>query len=391
MDPHHDNLLPVVRAADLDEPDAQHQWLVDQLWARSGVGIIGGAPKCCKSWLALDLALSVAGASPCLGRFPVTRSGGVLLYMAEDSPSVIKARIAGLCRHRGLDLAALPIDVITAPTIRLDLERDQRRLVHTIRKLGPRLLLLDPFVRLHRIDENNAGDVSALLAFLRALQREYDLAVIVVHHARKNSGPATAPGQGLRGSGDFHAWGDSNLYLRRHRGELLLTVEHRAAPAVEPIALTLVADDPEQPHLEVLDAPREGGSNHFDVDAAVLRTIERTPMARDTLRAALRIRNERLGHALRRLGAAGHIVLREGRWTCSAARASPNSLSKWDGTGRALHLGLGAEGRPTLAERLTPRTGAPGRPRLGSSTAPATSSPSPCASPARRCVASPAF
>jgi RecA-family ATPase len=325
MDPQ-DDILPVVRAADLDEPDADHQWLVDLLWARSGVGIIGGAPKCCKSWLALDIALSVAGASPCLGRFSVARSGGVLLYMAEDSSSVIKTRIAGLCRHRGLELAALPIDVITAPTLRLDLERDQRRLAQTIRKLGPRLLLLDPFVRLHRIDENNAGDVSAILAYLRALQREHDLAVVVVHHARKNAGPATAPGQGLRGSGDFHAWGDSNLYLRRHRGELLLTIEHRAAPAVEPVALTLVADDPEQPHLEVLDSPREDGNNHFDVDAAVLRTLERAPLSRDALRAALRVRNERLGHALRRLGAAQRIVLHAGRWTLPAGAPSPNAL-----------------------------------------------------------------
>ena len=162
-------LLPVVRAAQLEELCDERRWLVDSLWARAGVGIIGGAPKCCKSWLGLDMALSVASATPCLGAFSVVEPGAVLLYMAEDSAAVVKARLAGLCRHRSLDLAALPLDVITAPCIRLDLERDQRRLAQTVQLLAPRMLLLDPFVRLHRIDENHAGDVSAILAYLRAL------------------------------------------------------------------------------------------------------------------------------------------------------------------------------------------------------------------------------
>jgi hypothetical protein len=46
------------------------------------------------------------------------------------------------------------IQVITAPTLRLDLEADRRSLAQTIDHIRPRLLILDPFVRLHRIDEN---------------------------------------------------------------------------------------------------------------------------------------------------------------------------------------------------------------------------------------------
>jgi hypothetical protein len=34
--------------------------------------------------------------------------------------------------------------------------------------------------------------------------------VLVVHHARKSAGRMRA-GQALRGSSEFHAWGDSNL------------------------------------------------------------------------------------------------------------------------------------------------------------------------------------
>src|SRR5262249_22763050 len=60
---------------------------------------------------------------------------------------------------------------------RLDLEADRRSLAQTVLELKPRLLILDPFVRLHRIDENASGEVAPLLAYLRELQRRYGCAL----------------------------------------------------------------------------------------------------------------------------------------------------------------------------------------------------------------------
>ena len=81
----------------------------------------------------------------------------------------------------------------------------------TLASQRPKLLILDPFVRLQRADENDARQVAAILAALRELARTFNAAVLLVHHARKSG--AAVPGQALRGSGDFWAWGDSNLYL----------------------------------------------------------------------------------------------------------------------------------------------------------------------------------
>lgn len=313
--------LPVVRAADLDDAPATAQWLVESLWARAGVGILGGAPKCCKSWLGLDLALSVASKTPCLGSFPVHDAGPVLVYLAEDATSVVKQRLLGLCAHRGLDLAALPVHVITANAIRIDQPRDQARLRETVKIIRPRLLLLDPFVRLHRVDENDSGQVSALLGFLRELQRENDAAVLVVHHARKNAASAQAPGQSLRGSGDLHAWGDSNLYLHRRREGLLLSIEHRAAPAPDPITLRLDTEA-DRTHLCIVGADREDPTEQdedeprADLADALLAAIDAAhgPLRRRELRAALRVRNQRLGPVLDQLLAAGSIVRVGDRW-----------------------------------------------------------------------------
>jgi hypothetical protein len=252
------SLLPVEPAWRLAEREEEHRWLIAGLWSEQAVGIVGGEPKCCKSFLALDIAVAVAAGIPCLRRFAVPRSGRVLLYAAEDALHIVRRRFDGICEAAGVALADLDIQVITAPTVRLDLDADRDSLAETVARLQPRLLILDPFVRLHRIDENASGEVAPLLAYLRELQRRYGVAVLVVHHARKGAGNARA-GQALRGSSEFHAWGDSNLYLRRDDDDLTLTVEHRAAPSLAPIAIALTQRGPALA-LEVVDPPEASAS-----------------------------------------------------------------------------------------------------------------------------------
>jgi hypothetical protein len=59
------------------------------------VGIVGGEPKCCKSFLALEIAVSVASGAPCLRRFLPTEKGTVLLYAAEEPLHVVRRRLEG--------------------------------------------------------------------------------------------------------------------------------------------------------------------------------------------------------------------------------------------------------------------------------------------------------
>jgi RecA-family ATPase len=155
-----DQLLPVVRVGEIPSEDNSGRWLVEQLWGAAAVGVIGGAPKCSKTWLGLDLALSVATGTPCLGKYAVPEPGPVLMYLAEDALPLVRERVAGMARHRGVDLQSVEIHVITAVTLRLDLDPHRTRLFETAKRLRPRLLLLDPLVRLHGIDENHAGEVA---------------------------------------------------------------------------------------------------------------------------------------------------------------------------------------------------------------------------------------
>ena len=133
--------LPVRLAHQLDVVAPEQRWLIEGLWGAEAVGIIGGEPKCCKSFLALDMAVAVASATPCLRRFPVARCGRVLLFAAEDALTTVRVRLEGICIATDLRLADLDLQVITAPTLRLDIELDRERLEDTVRALRPILLI----------------------------------------------------------------------------------------------------------------------------------------------------------------------------------------------------------------------------------------------------------
>ena len=147
--------LPVVRVDQIPQEENARRWLVEELWGDSSAGVIGGAPKCSKTWLGLDLALSVATGAACLARYAVPRPGPVLIYLAEDALPIVRERDEGMARHRGLELIGVEIHVITAPSLRLDRQPHRNRLLETAKRLRPRLL--DPLVRLHAVDENDAG------------------------------------------------------------------------------------------------------------------------------------------------------------------------------------------------------------------------------------------
>jgi AAA domain len=308
-----DQVLPVVRVGAIASDEIAERWLVEELWCARSVGVIGGAPKCAKTWLGLDMALSVATGTPCLGKYAVPEPGPVLVYLAEDALLVVRERIEGMARHRGLDLDQVQIYVITAPVLRLDRDRDRTLLWETIRRLRPRLLLLDPLVRLHGIDENHAGDVAELLAYFRSLQRELGLSVVLVHHTRKNAADGVAAGQGLRGSGDIHAFGDSNLYLQRTKEHLILSNEHRAAPASAPVYLELVATDAETTHLEVIAELQDEKGRGLKEQVLDL-LAQGQELTRTRLRDSLAVKNERLGEVLESLERAGQIGRTSAGW-----------------------------------------------------------------------------
>ena len=301
--------LPTTRAAQLAPPQPDEEmWLIEGLWSAQAVGIIGGEPKSGKSFLALDLAVSVASGTPCLRHFVTRQCGPVLLFAAEDT-HILRQRLEGITAAAGADFHSLDVHLITVPTLRLDHPEQQRALHATVAGLKPKLLVLDPLVRLHGIDENLAAEVAPLLGYLRSLQRCHRTAVVLVHHARKGAAHERG-GQALRGSSELHAWGDSNLYLRRDGPHLNLSIEHRAAPGADRLQLTLKANPPALA-LELMNQqPAESRPTQSSARQRIEQILAeaKAPLSQRQLRDAARIRASHVAEVLAQLVAAGSVT-----------------------------------------------------------------------------------
>ncbi|MFO8098106.1 MAG: hypothetical protein R6T83_00620 [Salinibacter sp.] len=122
------------------------------------------------------------------------------------------------------------------------------------------------------------------------------------------------PGQALRGSSDLHAWTDSACYLaRRPDQRLRLTVEHRAAPAPDPLLLSLAHTHGEPLRLQV-----DGDdTTPPPLAEAVRQALQHSPgaVSRTALRQQLRVNNARLGDALRSLEQRNLIRRTPDGWT----------------------------------------------------------------------------
>ena len=315
-----DGLLPLRTASELEERGAERAWLIEGLWASGGAGLLGAEPKCMKTWLALDMAVSVATGEPCLRRFVVPEAGPVLYFAAEDAEHQVRARVAGIAATIGRPLEDVPVTFVTVPELLLDSEEGQTLLRQCVKHVRPKLLIIDPFVRVTMSDENSASGVGEVLQFLRTLQRECDAAVLLVHHMRKG-GQNMRPGQALRGSGDLHAFGDSNLYLARDGGRVFLTAEQRGSEGFESLEVALSGDG-EAFALHALEfREHEPGDERpdrtmpakrrarRDVAGEVLALVRAAgqPMQQRAIRDALGCRMTAVTEALRRLEAEGAV------------------------------------------------------------------------------------
>lgn len=304
---------PVVPASQL-ECDSNHKpWLIERLWSAHAVGFVSGPPKSFKTWTVLEMAVSVATGLPCFGTFPVHCTGPVLLYAAEDPATALRLRLQALARHHGMDLDQIDIRVICADSLRLDRPADREKLAATVEFHRPALLVLDPLVRLHSLDENQAAPMAELLGHIRSLQRASGAAIAIVHHSRKAS--AHSAGQSMRGSSDLYAFVDSLVSLQRRQGRVTLSAEHRSAPELAPAPLELVAaDQPDAaPYLRIAATAHDAAPQQDLLEERIVNFLKEShsPGTTDSLRTVMQVRRQRLLEALKNL-IAQRVIRRDG-------------------------------------------------------------------------------
>ena len=152
-------------------------FIVDRLLA-TGLYILAGAPKVGKSWLVLDLCLSVAEGRDFLGHR--TEKGRVVYLALEDSLIRLQNRVYEFTDEpaENLDFALL------ANTIGNGLEEQLEALKE--KRSDLKLVVIDTLQKVRSgTDMSYAADYNELSS-LKRLADKMEIALLLVHHTRKN-------------------------------------------------------------------------------------------------------------------------------------------------------------------------------------------------------------
>lgn len=171
----------------LDDPGPEHEWLVKNLITRRELSMIAGPSKSGKSFLVLDMALSIARGEDWFGR--KTRRGGVI-YQAGEGAMGLKKRIRAYRQHHALSLKDnIPFVLLPA---RVDLYSSDDHTDKMISEIEHWKQAFDVPLELIVIDtwatatpganENDGKDVSVVLERCARISRETGAAVLLVHH-----------------------------------------------------------------------------------------------------------------------------------------------------------------------------------------------------------------
>jgi AAA domain len=87
------------RVAAAGEP----RWLIQGLWPADAYGVLAAQEKAGKTWVALDLAVSVASGCPWLDHFACPTPGPVLVFLGEGGERATVRRIQAIATTKGVD------------------------------------------------------------------------------------------------------------------------------------------------------------------------------------------------------------------------------------------------------------------------------------------------
>jgi hypothetical protein len=212
------------------------QWVVPGLIPAKGFILLAGSQKVGKTWFGMQLALCLPAGRAFLGR--ETIQGPVISVLEEGTHEGTADRFRALARHHGTQPDT---HLIVRRNVRTDRDDAWASLTHDIRLLRPVLTIIDPLVRIHRMDENKVNEMTPVMEEIQRLT-ELGSAVLLVHHVSKGSGNESNVGAAARGSGTIVSSTDGNLVLGRDKnGKLVLRTEMRDAEA-EAISLDFLPD-----------------------------------------------------------------------------------------------------------------------------------------------------
>jgi KaiC/GvpD/RAD55 family RecA-like ATPase len=223
-------------------------WLVKGYVERDSMAVIFGEPGHGKSFVAIDVACSVATGAEWHGR---TVKQGAVFYIAGEGHNGLARRFAAWSKARGVSLSDAPLYVSNRSASLTD-GMSAAQVAEAVQQLAdatgatPSLIVVDTLARNFGAgDENSAADMGRFVANLdNALRHPWKATVAIVHHSGKDTS------KGARGSTALRGAVDAEYEIARDDTGLIRMQPHKMKDAENPEPLAFRLQGIELPLLD---------------------------------------------------------------------------------------------------------------------------------------------
>jgi hypothetical protein len=196
-------------------PQPPVDWVIEDLISAGSVVVISGEGGIGKTYVVMDMALSVALGEQWLGF--KTRQGVALFVDEESGPRRIARRIAEILRGHDAQ-RKVPMAYVSLVGFDLRDPISTNALRELIQSIGARLVALDALADIMLGgDENSVTDIQTVFHNLRQIAETTQSAILVIHHTNKRGG--------YRGSTAIKGAADLMLMMQSDGDDILFQSE----------------------------------------------------------------------------------------------------------------------------------------------------------------------
>lgn len=230
-------------------------WLVQDWLPDKSITFLVSPPESYKTWILLDLAVSISTGLPFLGQARINKTGPAMIIQQEDSHGGLTERLAliaeqkmGMVANLGNEawqipcIPDLPIYIHPSRMLRFDNDKVLKELEEQIKTIKPRVILIDPLYSTTSGVDNYMADLANQMMILKTWRDKYGCSFVLAHHSKKNLDPDSTAREDSWGSQFLNAFLEAGWQVRRNQklapNEVVVRRHSKVMGNQAPISLT---------------------------------------------------------------------------------------------------------------------------------------------------------
>ena len=307
--------------------ETKDKWLVKNWLVDKSVTFMVSPPESYKTWLLLDLAVSVAMGAPFLGMFETTRQGSVFVIQQEDAPAALVERISLITQKKlgmipyeeddmmhAFTIPDLPIYFHTSRKLKFGDLNILKDIEEHIDAMRPKLILIDPLYSAASGDDTFMANLAGQMMILKDWRDKYGCTFMIAHHSRKSASASDMHREDAWGSQFINAFLEAGWQIRRDpkrlRENQIFLRRHSKVTGNAPTAVLTFDISTEYPfEYEVSVKADESATQTSSASFEILDLLANDAMTQSELAQRIGVSKATVSRQVKKLMDEGRIVL----------------------------------------------------------------------------------